>query len=461
MSVTQASPCSLEAEEAVIGALLVNGTAYPSLAAFLKPDDFYIVRNRHVWEAFDRLHRRAEPVDYLTVGEELKKMGHMADVGGMVYLTQLVNNTPDSTHAEIYGRIVERAAVRRRLLAAADAIKALAVDENTALEDIIEKSSKTFFEAAQVASGDQVTTFHQRVSECFDRVEKLVSQPEKLIGLPTGLTNLDELLQGLQKTDLIQVGGRPGMGKSSLLLTCILNILKADPKKIVALFSLEMSAEQLVQRAVSFAGGLTLRDLRAGTLGAQGWSRFVQATGAISPYNLFIDDRPGLTPMQMHSRLRKLTMGYGKPDLIVVDYIQLMNGGRRFKSSETRTQELGHISRSLKQIAKEFNAPVLCAAQLSRAVEQRQDKRPVLSDLRESGDLESDADIVMFIYRDEVYNEETEFPNRADIIVAKHRNGPTGTVSLYFEKALTRFANAAFRTVNLDSLEMKPKEGVL
>ncbi len=449
---SQPIPYSQEAEEAVIGSILVNGPAYHTVAAFLKADDFFLLRHQYIRAAMDKIAARNEPIDYLTVMQELRDMDRLGEIGGPAYLTQLINNTPTSVHAETYGRLVERAATRRRLLAVADEIKALALNEAMAVEQVIEETHKRVFDVTEMSSADQVVPFSDLVVDYFDRTEQLINNPSQVIGLPTGFTQLDHLLEGLQKTDLIVLAGRPGMGKSAMLLSIAANILHADAKKRIAFFSLEMSAEQLVQRAVSMESGLNLQALRQPKrlLEFGGWGKFVKTAGDISSYQLFIDDRARLTPRQIYSKVRKLTMGYGPLDLIVVDYIQLMRVPG-FKPSE-RVQEIGHISAFLKNLAKEFDVPVLAAAQLNRNVEQRQDKRPVLSDLRESGSIENDADIVVFMYRDVVYNPDTDMPNLAEAIVAKHRNGPTGTAELYFEKTLTKFMNASVRSVDLSQL---------
>jgi replicative DNA helicase len=267
------------------------------------------------------------------------------------------------------------------------------------------------------------------------------------MGLPTGFRDVDELLGGLQRSDLLIFAGRPGMGKTSFLLSVALNAAKLNAR--IAIFTMEMGNEQIVQRFVSMETGINTQRLRTGQLNQQEWSRFVQASGRLANLRVFIDDTPAMTPIQMRTKCRRLMHEYGL-DLVIVDYMQLMNAGGGYENN--RVQEISFISRSLKELARELNVPVFSAAQLSRAVEQRQDKRPLLSDLRESGSIEQDADIVAFLYRDAVYNEATEFPNRADIIIAKHRNGPTGTISLHFEKSLTKFADARTQTIDLSSL---------
>lgn len=446
----QTPPYSQEAEEAVIGAIITFPEALLGVAEFLQGDDFFLLRNRYIWKAMTSVAERREPLEYMTLVQELDDMGKLDEVGGPAYITHLINAAPSAMHAEVYGRLVERAATRRQLMAASDQIRALALDKELSIEQVLERTNKLIFDITTRPASTNVQVFHDLVSDYYDKVEKLLASEQTITGQPMGFKDLDNVLSGLQRTDLILLAGRPGMGKSSFLLSVVMNMLRAAPDKRIALFTLEMSAEQLVQRAMSLEAGINLRALRAGQIGRDGWANFVRTAGKISPYTLFIDDRPGLTPAQLRAACRRLVMGYGPLDLIVVDYVQLMKGGG-FKPSE-RVQEIGFISKSLKALAKEFDVPVLAAAQLSRAVEQRQNKRPVLSDLRESGDLENDADIVMFLYRDEVYNEDTEFPNEAEVIVAKHRNGPTGTVSLYFEKTLTRFTDKAVRTLDLRNM---------
>lgn len=441
---------SQEAEEATLGAILTNPIAYVGVAAVLKADDFFILRHKYIWQALERLAEQGLPIDYLVLTQTLREMDKLAEIGGPAYLTQLINNTPTSVHAKVYAGLVERAAVRRRLMSATDEINALALNEEMTIEAVIEQSGQRLFDASKMSGKDEIVPFIDMVREYYDTVDDLLQNKDKIIGLPTCFTELDRLLGGLQKGDLLLLGGRPGMGKSAKLLSICMNIFRADKKKRIAFFPIEMGKKQLVQRAVSLEGGINLQSLRSGRFTQAEYGRFVKAAGDIADYPFFIDDRPALTPLQMEAQLLKLTMGYGQLDLVCVDYVQLMSGGGMYANN--KVQEIGYIAHSLKNMAKKFDVPIIGAASLSRAVEQRKDKRPVLSDLRETGDLESDADIVMFIYRDEVYNEATEFPNQADVIVAKHRNGPTGTVTEYFEKTLTKFMNAAERSIDLSHI---------
>ncbi len=446
----QQIPYSQEAEEAVIGAVIVNPNAYIAIASFLKPDDFFILRHKYIWQAFQRMEETGTAIDALTVTHTLKEMGLLPEVGGSVYLTQLVNNTPTSLHAEVYGQIVERAAVRRRMMAASDEIKAAALNEEMTLEEVIDSSHKKLFEASELASENEILPFHYYVNQEFDKIENLMNNPQSLIGLSTGFDQLDKITLGLNKGDLYYLGGRPGMGKSSLALSIVMNVFKANADARIAYFPLEMPSSQITQRAIAQEAGINLQTVRNGQMTAAEYKRFVAKSGEIAKYNLFLEDKTPLTPALLEARLLKIMMGYGKLDLVVVDYVQRMSGG--VFSPDKRTQELGYISTQLKSMAMTFDLPMLVLASLSRAVEQRQNKRPVMSDLRESGDLESDADLVMFVYRDEIYNEATEFPNQAEIIIDKHRNGPTGTVSLYFEKTIAKFMNAAERSIDLSHI---------
>jgi replicative DNA helicase len=285
------------------------------------------------------------------------------------------------------------------------------------------------------------------VSDYFDQIEHLINNPEITLGVPSGFKDLDELLGGFQRSDLLIFAGRPGMGKTSFMLSTAVNAARLGAR--IAIFTMEMGADQLVQRMISMETGINSHQLRTGRITQQEYARFVEAAGRISRFQIFIDDTPALNPLQMRTKCRRLQHEYGL-DMVMVDYLQLMNAGGTYENN--RVQEISYISRAMKELARELNVPIFSAAQLSRAVEQRQDKRPLLSDLRESGSIEQDADIVMFLYRDVVYNEATEFPNQADVLVQKHRNGATGTISLYFDNTLTKFMDGAVRRVDLGDL---------
>lgn len=440
----QIVPQSREAEEAVIGAVLINPEAYYDVAQFLRADDFYIHRHRWIWEAFVRLREQRRPIDFLTVSEDLAQMGQLAEIGGPAYLTTLVNNVPTSLHAEAYGRIVEETAIRRRMITAATEVAKLAYAQDTSLENAMDGAEKAIFGVSERRITRDLRPIQSVLSEYYDRVGQLASRDEETFGVPTGFLDLDRLLGGLQPSDLLIVAGRPGMGKTAFMLTAAKNAALIH-KKHVAIFSLEMAAEQLVQRLISQETGIDSQRLRTGKLQEEEWPLFAHAIEVLNDTVIFLDDTPALTPLQLRTKCRRLHLEF-QLDLVLVDYLQLMTSGAR---SENRVQEVSYISRNLKVLAREMNVPVLAAAQLSRAIEQRADKDPQLSDLRESGSLEQDADIVMFIHRPEMYEKDTLKQNVAQIKVAKHRNGPTGTIELIFRNNIAKFENAATRVIDL------------
>jgi len=437
-------PHSREAEEAVIGSILINPEAYYDVAHFLQLDDFYIHRNRWIWEAITRLHEKRAAIDLLTVTDELDLMGQLAEVGGPAYLAALVNNVPTSLHAESYGRIVEVNAIRRRMISAANQIAKLAYQEDSSIDTVMDEAEKAVFGISERRLTRDLQPIQQVLSEFYDRIDQLATRSEEVYGVPTGFVDLDRLLGGLQPSDLLIIAGRPGSGKTAFMLSAAKNAAQIH-KKHVAIFSLEMSNEQLVQRLIAQETGIESQRLRSGKLDEEDWPLLTHAIEVLSDTRVFLDDTPSLTPLQLRTKCRRLHLEY-RLDLILVDYLQLMSSGTR---SENRVQEVSYISRNLKVLARELNVPVIAAAQLSRAIEQRADKEPQLSDLRESGSLEQDSDIVMFIHRPELYERDTLKKNLAQIKVAKHRNGPTGTIELIFRSNLAKFENAATRTVDL------------
>jgi replicative DNA helicase len=442
------APYSPESEEAVIGAVLVNPSSFMTVSAFLQPEDFFLLRHQYIWQAMYNIQERREIIDHLTVSEELANLGFLEEIGGRTYLIQLINNTPSSIYAETYGRLVERTALRRKLLKASDTIRQLAMDESINVDSVMSEAEAQIFNVSDTQTKREFVPMWEALSAYYDRMEYMLQNKRESLGVPSGFRDLDKLLGGFQKSDLIVFAGRPGMGKTSWLLTVAINAARAGQR--VAIFTMEMGVEQMVQRLVAMESGINVQDLRLANLSTTDQSRFTEVIGRISEYPIFIDDTPAMSPMEMRTKCRRLQHEYGL-DMIIVDYMQLMNAGKAYENN--RVQEISFISRNMKELARELNVPLISAAQLSRAVEQRQDKRPVLSDLRESGSIEQDSDIVMFLYRDEVYNEATEFPNQADVLVAKHRNGPTGVISLYFEKRLTKFMDAVSHNVDLSDLE--------
>ena len=442
---TPSIPHSREAEEAVVGAVLINPEAYYDVAQFLQADDFYIHRHKWIWEAFTRLHEQRTPIDMLTLSEELDRVSQLEELGGPAYLTSLINQVPSSLNAESYGHIVEAHSIRRKMINAANEIAALAYNEGSLVDTVMDEAEKAVFNVSERRLKHDLRPISSVLSEYYDHIDDLAKRSDEIFGVPTGFIDLDKLLSGLQSSDLLIIAGRPGQGKAGFLLSIAKNA-GLTHKKHVAVFSLEMSNEQVVQRLIAQETGIDSQRLRTGKLTEAEWPLFTHAIEVFSDTKIFLDDTPAITPLQLRTKCRRLHMEYGL-DLVIIDYLQLMGGDSR---NDNRVQEVSYISRNLKVLARELNIPVLAAAQLSRAVEQRQDKRPILSDLRESGSLEQDADIVMFIYRPDQYENDSVKQNVAEIIVAKHRNGPVGKIELIFRSALAKFENAATKNVRFN-----------
>lgn len=443
---TVSIPMSQEAEEATNGGIMVNPAVYYEVANILEPSDFYILRSRYVFEAYQAIIERGEPIDYMTLLSQLKTAGKLEEIGGAAYLIHLMNNVPTSMHTTVYAQLVKRASIRRQLMVHGDHIKALAVDETQELSEIIQQVEQEQIEVLGDYTGEKTQTIGSAMSGYYERIEQRTNHPELTTGIMTGFTVLDKTLR-IEDYSLTLFGGRPGMGKTAWMLSAALNMAKAGLRP--AIFSMEMSIEQLITRLTAMESSINTKSLQNGALSEQEWKRFVKASGDLSKLPIFLDDTTTWTPQQLKTKATSMKFRSGI-DIVIVDYVGLMSGGGRYK--DNKVAEAGFISRSLKKMAADLKLPVLAAIQLNRNLENRQDKRPMLSDLRESGDWEQDADNVLFIYRDEVYNEASEFPNQADIIVAKQRNGPTGVVSLFFEKSLTKFMNAAERSVDLSHL---------
>ncbi len=427
-------PANVEAEQAVLGSILIDPDAILKVAPTLRPTDFYLEKHRWIYEAALDLHERRQPADFVTLCDELERRGQLDEVGGPAYITELINAVPTAIHIEHYAGIVERTSVLRRLISAAGQIAQLAYEDKGEADEIVDRAEEIIFGVSERWVRRDLAPISRIMKDVTDRIEYLALHQGELMGVPTGFRLLDRLLGGLQKSDLIILAARPSVGKTALALNIAVNAAKRYGQR-VAFFSLEMSGEQLVQRLLAAETGIDQQRLRLGQINEEEWPLLLEAAQVLSNTLLFIDDTPALSAMELRTKARRVHAEHGL-DLIIVDYLQLMRGDVR---SENRVQEISYISRALKGLARELNVPVLALSQLSRAVEARTDKRPVLSDLRESGSIEQDADIVMFIYREEMYDEDTERQNIADIIVAKHRNGPTGVVSLYFKKELTKF----------------------
>jgi replicative DNA helicase len=433
-------PHNIEAEEAVLGSLLIDPEALFRVSPFLKPEDFFIQKNGWIYQAILSLHERRAPIDFVTLCDDLERQERLEPIGGAAYVTHLINAVPSAIHIEAYGRIVEQDGIRRRLIDAASRIAQLAYQEHEDVDITVDRAEQALFAVSQRRISRDLAPVQEVIRRYYDRIEYLYDHQDEPLGVPTGFVDLDKLLGGLQRSDLILIAARPAVGKTSLGIS--IARYAANLGKHVAIFSLEMSSEQVVQRMISAETGIDAQRLRLGNLGEGEWPLFVEATGRLSDLPLFIDDTPSISVLQMRTKARRLHAEHGI-DLILADYLQLMTTGD--VRSEGRVQEVSYISRSLKGLARELEVPLVAISQLSRAVEQRTDKRPILADLRASGSLEQDADVVMFIYRDEIYNPDTEFPGIADIIISKHRNGPTGKVQLVFREHLAQFVDAETR----------------
>jgi len=429
-------PQNIEAECGVLGSIIIDPEAIVQVSDFLHADDFYRDAHHTIYEVILQLYEEHEPADFITICDELERRNRLEEVGGESYITSLINQVPTSGNVEFYARIVERTAILRRLIHAAGQIAAIAYEEGDA-DIALDKAEQLIFNISQRHARSDFTHMRDVLAEYMNKLDKLHERRGTIVGVPTGFTDLDRITGGLQKSDLIVLAARPGIGKSSLALSLAHNAALKYYTSI-AVFSLEMSKDQLAQRLLSMDAGIDQQRLRTGIIEEDEWDRIVYAMDTLSESNIWIDDTAGISTMEMRSKARRLQAEHGI-DLIIVDYLQLMQATIGGKRNENRVQEISEISRSLKGLARELNIPVLALAQLSRAVESRQSKVPQLSDLRESGSIEQDSDIVMFIYRDDLYNQESERKNIADIIIAKHRNGPVGEISLYFQASQTRF----------------------
>ncbi|MFP4345966.1 MAG: replicative DNA helicase [Anaerolineales bacterium] len=433
-------PHNIEAEEAVLGAILIDPEGIFRVLSFLRAEHFYLQKHRWLYEAIVSLHERREPIDFLTLTTELERRDQLEALGGAAYVARLANIVPSAINIESYARMVEQTCVRRRLLDAASEIARYAHDEEIHIEDVVDKSERTLFAVSQQRVHRDLRPIHEVLGPYREHVYNLYAHQGEIMGVPSGFRDLDKILGGFQRSDLLILAARPGVGKTSLMLS--LAVKAAERRKTTAVFSLEMSAEQLVQRMISGLSHIDAQRLRLGQLQEEEIDRFEEAVGHLADLPIYIDDTPALTPIQLRTKCRRLHSEHGL-DIIFVDYLQLMTSGNRV---ENRVQEVSYLSRTLKALAREVDIPVMTASQLSRAVEQRAEKVPVLSDLRESGSIEQDADVVIFIYREELYHPETERQHIADLIIAKHRSGPTGNVQLFFNAKLTQFMDATART---------------
>ncbi len=436
-------PHNLEAEQSVLGSILLDNETYAALEGMLVPDHFYKEGHRKIFRAIERLFRRGDPMDLVTLTEELRQSGELESVGSVPYLIGLADAVPTAAYADSYARIVLEKATLRELIGASGRIMQLAYDQAGPLDEVLDQAEQHIFDLATKKRRTHFEGMTSLVTETFAHINELFANPDPVSGLRTGFRELDSMTAGLQPSSLNVLAARPSMGKTAFALTIGLNAaLRGDIS--VGIFSLEMSAVQLVTRMLCSEARVDMSRVRNGQLSDRDFQRLADTAGRMSEARIFIDDNPDLTVMELRSRARRL-MAEHDLGLLVVDYLQLMSAGSR-STSENRQQEISAISRGLKALARELDIPVLVLSQLSRAVEGRPNKRPMLSDLRESGAIEQDADLVMFIYRDEYYDPQSEKHGIAEIIIGKQRNGPTGTLELQFHNAHVRFNDLARST---------------
>jgi replicative DNA helicase len=436
-------PHSIEAEQAVLGALLIDPAAWDQIADVVVAPDFYRPDHRLIFEALTELLESNRPGDMVTVSEQLERRSRLEEAGGLAYLATLARDTPTAANVRAYAEIVRERALLRALIEAGRAIAASAFGtEGLSARDLVDRAEARVFEIAERGTRQGAGVVHVRtvLSTLIDRIDEWHSNPDKLRGLATGFTDFDRKTGGLRPGDLIIIAGRPSMGKTTLAVN-IAEFAAVNPeiRASVAIFSMEMPSEQLVTRMLSSIGHVPLNSIRSGRISDEEWARITGATSQLSEARIFIDESAGLTPTELRARARRIAREH-KLNLIVVDYLQLMQVAG---TTENRATEIAEISRGLKALAKELQVPVIALSQLNRAVEQRTEKKPVMSDLRESGSLEQDADMILLIYRDEVYDKNTTRKGVAEIDLAKHRNGETGTFLLTFQGQYTRFLNFA------------------
>ena len=432
-------PHSMEAEQAVIGSMLMDRDAMESALEILQPDDFYGRQYGTLFQAIRELNTENKPVDLVTLQERLKENNVPEELAGMDFIREVLGSVPTSANVKYYAKIVKEKSLMRRLIRTTEEITAQCYQGTDNVEALMDSTEKKIFNLMQSRGGGDFTPIRQVVINALERIEAASKQNGSITGVSTGFIDLDYQTSGMQPSDLILVAARPSMGKTAFVLNMAQHMAFRD-NITTAIFSLEMSKEQLVNRLFSLESKVDAQVLRNGRLEDSDWERLIESAEIIGNSNLIIDDTPSISIAELRSKCRKYKMEMNL-GVIIIDYLQLKSGSSGGKSSTSRQQEISDISRSLKAVARELNVPVIALSQLSRAVEQRDDKRPMLSDLRESGAIEQDADVVMFIYRDDYYNKESEKKNIAEIIVAKQRNGPVGTVELAWRPQYTQFGN--------------------
>lgn len=431
-------PHSEEAERSVVGCMMMSRDAIMAAGEILTGEDFYLQQLGVVFESMVELFNQGKPVDFVTLQEKLREKDVPPEISNMEFAKDLLAAVPTSANVKYYAEIVREKSMLRNLIKMNDKINDACYLGKDSMEDILETTEKNIFQLLQKRTGGDFVPIRQVVLNALETIEKASQMKGTVTGIPTGFTDLDYKTSGFQPSDFILVAARPSMGKTAFVLN-IAQYMAFRKNKTVAIFSLEMSSQQLVNRLFSLESRVDSQKIRTGNLEDEDWAKLIEGAGVVGKSNLIIDDTPGISISELRSKCRKFKLEKGL-DIIIIDYLQLMSGSGR--NSDSRQQEISEISRALKGIARELNVPVVALSQLSRAVEKRDDKRPMLSDLRESGAIEQDADMVMFIYRDDYYNKDTENKNMAEIIIAKQRNGPIGTVNLVWMPEYTRFVNA-------------------
>ncbi len=436
MEMMKTPPHDMRAEQSVLGAMILDKNAILDIIEIIKADDFYRNAHKEIFDSIMTLNEKNEPVDMITLGDELSKREALDNIGGIEYLNDLATAGIITTNAKYYAKIIEEKSMLRRLISASSEILDLGYSTETA-ESVLEIAEKSIFDISQKKNRDGFSPIGDILIETYEQIEKAYESTEAITGLSTGFRDLDFKTSGLQPSDLILVAARPSMGKTAFSVNLCQNIATQNDDASVAIFSLEMAKAQLVQRMLATQAGVGLGKIRNGDLTPEDWAKLASASAPLSKAKIFIDDTAGITIMEMRAKCRRLKMEQGL-DMIMIDYLQLMSGGAK---QQSREQEISEISRGLKGLAREMSCPVIALSQLSRAPELRADHRPILSDLRESGAIEQDADIVMFLYRDEYYFNDTEKKGIGEIIIAKQRNGETGTIELAWLGDLVKFVN--------------------
>ena len=430
-------PNNIEAEMSLLGAILIDADSLVKIADSVNEDDFYDPKHKRIFSAIINLYNDHDAIDVLTLSDALRNNGNLEMIGGSSYLTELTNYVPTASHIDQYAEIVIQKALRRRLIHASKEMAELGYDETKKLNELVEEAEARLFDVSKQHVKQDIISLEDVLAASFDRLDELHKDKGKIRGVPTGYKDLDNVLAGFQPSDLVILAARPSMGKTALALNFAHNIAVQSAQPVL-IFSLEMSKEQLVDRLLSMESGVDAWALRTGNLNDSDFEKIGHAMGTLSEAQIYIDDSPGITISDLRTKARR--EAHKRPlGLIIVDYLQLMSGGSRFGGDGNRVQEISEISRGLKGVARELNVPILALSQLSRSVESRHPQIPQLADLRESGSIEQDADVVAFIYREEYYNPDTERKKITDIFIKKHRNGPTGGVELYFDNEKQRF----------------------